>query len=73
MSESTEGFVVKAVPKGLSHEPQWLSVPTEDSAFEFFGSREKARVFPTHEEADIEAKRWGSLLQPAVSIVVEPS
>jgi hypothetical protein len=71
MSEPTEGFVIKAVPKGGDSGPLWLLVPTDDSAFEFFGPREKAWVFPTQEEATAEAKRWLALLQPALSIVVE--
>ncbi len=71
MSKATEAFVIKAVPKGGETGPQWLSVPTEDSAFEFFGPREKAWVFPTQEAAAAEAKRWIALLQPALDIVVE--
>jgi hypothetical protein len=72
MSELSEGFVIKAVPKGGTPSgPLWLLVPTDDSAFEFFGTREKAWVFPTQEEATAEAKRWLALLQPALSIVVE--
>jgi hypothetical protein len=73
MSESTEGFVIKAVPRLPSSGPQWLSVPSDDSAFEFFGPREKAWVFPTRDEAAAEAKRWMTLLEPALSIVVEPA
>jgi hypothetical protein len=42
MGEPTEGFVIKAVPSLPSSGPQWLSVPSDDSAFEFFGPREKA-------------------------------
>ncbi len=72
MNEATAGFVIKAVPKGGDSGPLWLSVPTEDSAFEFFGPREKAWVFPTQEAATAEAKRWLALLQPALDIVVEP-
>jgi hypothetical protein len=72
MGEPIRGFVIKAVPRVLSSGPQWLSVPTDDSAFEFFGPREKAWVFLTQEEATTEAKRWLALLEPALSIVVEP-
>ena len=71
MSDAADGFVIKAVPKGGDSGPQWLSVPTEDSAFEFFGPRQKAWVFPTKEEATAEAKRWSALLHPALEIVVE--
>jgi hypothetical protein len=73
MSEPTEGFVIKAVPRVPSTGPQWLSVPTDDSAFEFFGPREKAWVFPRQDAAAAEAKRWLALLEPALSIVVEPA
>jgi hypothetical protein len=71
MSNASEGFVIKAAPKAGDSGPQWLSVPTEDCAFEFFGHREKAWVFPTEEAAAAEAKRWLSLLQSALDIVVE--
>ena len=73
MSEPIKGFVVKAVPTLVASEPQWLSIPTDDSAFEFFGSRERAHVFPTQDEAVLEAKRWESMLDLPVSIVVEPA
>jgi hypothetical protein len=73
MSELPEGFVIKAVPRGISSEPQWLLTPTDDSAFEFFGPRQKARVFSTRVEATDEAKRWEAMLQPVVAIVVEPA
>lgn len=73
MSEPTAGFVIKAIPKTPSAGPQWLSEPSDDSAFEFFGPREKAWVFPTRDAAETEAKRWRSLLELALSIVVEPA
>lgn len=73
MGEPTEGFVIKAVPRLPSSGPQWLSVPSDDSAFEFFGPREKAWVFPTQDAATNEAKRWMALLAPAILIVVEPA
>jgi hypothetical protein len=72
MNEPADGFVIKAIPK-IPGNPQWLSVPSDDSAFEFFGPREKAWVFPTQEAATAEAKRWQGLLEPALSIVVEPA
>jgi hypothetical protein len=73
MSEPTAGYVIKAVPNGVSRGPLWLLVPTDDSAFEFFGPRDKARVFSDEAEATDEAKRWLAMLQPALSIVVEPA
>ena len=71
MSDATEDFVVKAVPNCGSSTPLWLLVQTKGSAFEFFGPREKARVFPTHAEAVAAVKRWEGLLQPALSLNVE--
>jgi hypothetical protein len=74
MSEPSEGFVIKAVPMGATTSgPLWLLVPTDDSAFEFFGPRDKAQVFASEAEATAEAKRWLTMLQPALSIVVEPA
>jgi hypothetical protein len=74
MSEPTAGFVIKAVPLSATISgPLWLLVPTDDSAFEFFGPRDKARVFASEAEATDEAKRWSAMLQPALTIVVEPA
>jgi hypothetical protein len=67
-----EGFVVKAVPNGLSVNPSWRSATSSDD-WHFFGTREQAMVFPTHSAAVAEAKRWQTIFQPDISVEVEPA
>jgi hypothetical protein len=62
------GFVVKIVSKHST--PRWL-VNDEYGAPSDFGARDQAIVFPTHEIAEQQAKRWAAVLEPAMSVVVE--
>ena len=57
------GFVVKAMPHNVRSGPRWLLEITDGP--HAFGTRDKARVFPTQELAAAEAKRWGTILKPA--------
>jgi hypothetical protein len=66
-----KGFVVKAISRNVPSGPRWLLEMIDGS--HPFGPRDKARVFPTQALADAEAKRWGAILKPALSVVVEPA
>jgi hypothetical protein len=66
----TLGFVVKIASE--RSEPYWLIADPEGTPGDF-GTRDKAVVFPTREIAELHAQRWAAVLEPAISVAVEPA